>query len=472
MATYTFQPRVPEDEADALSVGSAGMGADLLLHDARWFTRIRWAVVLALTGIGLLGVFWPSAWTEGFGVLLPPCCWPFVLAAILACLNVVNLVWISSLRQSVSDATVRSNLWFQIVSDLVVLTALVYFAGPVDTPIAFAYLFHIVLACIFIGRRDSFLVTLLSALLLLVAIVFVQVELLPRRSILIAGGPTGMAIFVQYSFTIFVWFVVWYLASSISDMVRRRDHELATANARLRQADEDKNRQMLRVTHDLKAPFSSIENFVQVLKRVHWDLLPEGAQSIISKIEARAGTLRARIGEILTLGSLRSGHVSGKSDIPTVLRELLIDVVEELKELASQREVTVALDAEELSVHSDPRQLKILFMNLVANAITYSKEGGSVEVILRGGKHVVVEVRDHGIGIREDALPHVFEDFYRSKEAAVFNPKSTGLGLATVRQVAENLGISIEIESEEGVGTAFHLRIPVRLHPSGLPAGG
>ena len=464
MATYTFQPQLPEDDAQAFPVGSAEMHADLLLHDARWFTGIRWVVVLVLLGIGAFGLLWPESMAVRSGMALSHCCWPFALAAALTVLNMISLNWLRKIAAQAPGAAVMRNLWFQIVSDLAVLTVLVYFAGLTETPMAFAFLFHIVLACIFFDRRSSFFVTSLSAVLFLMAVLVVETGLLPRHSILVAQA-TGLApVIVQVGFSIFVWFVVWYLASSISDMVRRRDHELASANARLRQADEDKNRQMLRVTHDLKAPFSSIENFVQVLKHVHWDLLPEGAQSIIGKIEARAGTLRARIGEILTLGSLRSGHVSGKSDIPTALRELLVDVVEELKELASHKQVSVALDAGDVSVFSDPRQLKILFMNLVANAITYSTEGGTVEVILRNGKHVVAEVRDHGIGIREDALPHVFEDFYRSKEAAAFNPKSTGLGLATVRQVAENLGISIEIESEEGVGTTFRLLIPSRYH--------
>ena len=290
MASYTFQPLDSDDNAESVAVGSARMGGDLLLHDARWFTGIRWVVVVVLFGIGVFG---------------------------------------------------------------------------------------------------------------------------------------------------------------------------------LQQADEDKNRQMLRVTHDLKAPFSGIESSIQVLKHVHWDLLPEGAQKIITKIEVRSETLRSRIGEILTLGSLRSGHVSGKSASPTDLRELLVDVVEELRGLATQKQVMVSLEAEAVAVHSDPRQLKILFMNLISNAITYSQEGGIVEIACGYGKQGVVEIRDHGIGIKQEALPHIFEDFYRSKEAAKFNPKSTGLGLATVRQVADNLGLAIQVESEDGAGTLFRVRIPVATGATG-----
>ncbi len=461
MASFVFQPNVSDGESAARHAGDAGMGGEILLHDARWFTQIRWAVIVSLLGLGLAGILCPAALAERFGFVLPVCGWPFILSLVLVLLNLLNLGWLATVKEHTPDAAIVANLWFQIVCDLVVLTVLAYFMGLTDTPIAFAFLFHIVLACIFFGRRDSFLVTLIGTVLFVGAVVLAATGALPRCSILKLGGCGGnVAVVVHTGFTVFVWLVVWYLASSISDMVRRRDFELAAANERLQQADEEKNRHMLRVTHDLKAPFSGIENFIQALKFVHWEELPEDARAIIGKIEARSTTLRARIGEILTLGRLRSDLASGSSHQAITLNTLLADIVDELEGLAAEKDVTIVLDAMALSVESDPRQLKILFMNLVSNAISYSQDHGKVEVSVREGKQIAVDVRDYGIGIREDALPHVFEDFYRSKEAARFNPKSTGLGLAAVRQVAENLGLTIGVESQEGEGTLFCVQIP------------
>ncbi|MEI7436801.1 MAG: sensor histidine kinase, partial [bacterium] len=110
---------------------------------------------------------------------------------------------------------------------------------------------------------------------------------------------------------------------------------------------------------------------------------------------------------------------------------------------------------------SDPKQLKILFLNLISNAILYSRNGGTVEVgIEKEAARAKVRVADHGIGISENALPHIFEDFYRAQEAAVFNPNSTGLGLAIVRQIVRNLHLAIVVESEQDKGTVFNLFIP------------
>ena len=71
-----------------------------------------------------------------------------------------------------------------------------------------------------------------------------------------------------------------------------------------------------------------------------------------------------------------------------------------------------------------------------------------------------VSVRDYGIGIREDALPNIFDEYYRTQEASRFNRESTGLGLAIVKVIAQRFGLSITVESEVGRGTQFIVRFP------------
>jgi signal transduction histidine kinase len=69
-------------------------------------------------------------------------------------------------------------------------------------------------------------------------------------------------------------------------------------------------------------------------------------------------------------------------------------------------------------------------------------------------------VQDRGIGIKEEALPHIFEEYYRTKEAARFNRHSTGLGLSIVKEIAQNLDLRIRVESEAGEGTIFRVYLP------------
>jgi signal transduction histidine kinase len=280
----------------------------------------------------------------------------------------------------------------------------------------------------------------------------------------VGGGAHGIdfrtAAIVAFP-TVFVWLIVWYLVSTLSDAVRQRERDLNAANERLMRADEEINVQMLRVTHDLKAPFAGIESNIQLLKHVHWDETPESVREIIDKIDRRSMALRSRIGDILTLGNLRSTQTVERVIERVNLHDLLAGIIREVEGLAQEKKAMVALVCGGESVESDPKQLKILFSNLISNAILYSRECGRVDVgVVAGEGEILVRVADQGIGISEKALPHVFEDFYRAQEAAAFNPNSTGLGLAIVRQVARNLSLSIVVESEQGMGTAFRVRIP------------
>ncbi len=441
-----------------------GLPSAMLLQNALWFTRIRWSVVAVLSGFGAVCILIGNDALRRFGIR-PPGLWPLIMAFILALLNVLSIRWIRRLstRTSFPWADVAANIWFQIVSDLIVLTVVVYRIGATETVIAFAYLFHITLTCIFFGRRDSFVVTMVSTALFLATVFLEAMDILPRSGIFMRTSldqHNMLRLIIFAGFTVFVWFVLWYLVSTLSDAVRRRDCELEAANKHIARADEEINLQMLRVTHDLKAPFSGIESNIQILKHTHWNDMPESVREIINKIEARSMTLRARISDILTLGSLRSAQSHDKIVEPVNLRALLDAVWGDVQGLALEKKVSVEVTGH-ASVVSDTRQLKILFLNLISNAVAYSYERGTVEVAIEEEPdRVNVRITDHGIGISDEALPRIFEDFYRTSEAAAVNPNSTGLGLAIVRQIASNLRLGIEVESEQGKGTTFHVHIP------------
>lgn len=463
MATFRLDLDPPMDEAAALSAGFDGLTKVVLLHNARWFTRIRWLVVAVLTGFTAVAALLGAQRLEAVGIR-PVGAWPVYLAAVLAMLNLISLGWLRRLSARASERGVAANIWFQIVTDLTVLTVLVYRIGATETVVVFAYLFHITLACIFFGRRDSFVVTTLSAALFLAIVWMECATVLPRASILLPAPSEPLDSFRTALFAVpavFVWFVVWHLVSTLSGTVRRRDRELDAANKRILRADEQINRQMLRVTHDLKAPFSGIESNIQILKQVHCAEMPEPVRAVIEKIDTRSATLRSRISDILMLGSLRSSEDEARKTQPVRLRDLLESVVRDVLDPVNDKQVSLNLAAHEATVHTDTKQLKILFSNLISNAVIYSHEGGTIDIgIEEEAARLCVSVVDHGIGISDKTLPRVFEDFFRAEEAASFNPKSTGLGLAIVRQIARNLRLAITVDSEQGKGTTFRVFIP------------
>jgi signal transduction histidine kinase len=459
MSTFKLEPNAPQDRP-LLTPGWEGLGEPILLYNARWFAQIRWAVVAVLATFSALSSAIPAA-LRSLG-LAPQGTWPWLVTGILAFLNLVVIVFLRRLDTKTPRGIVVANLWLQIILDMVVLTVLVHLVGSTQTVIAFAYLLHITLACVFFTRRHSAGVLLLSSVLFLSVLALEASGILPARSVLSRPAtPLDLHSLVAFAVpSLFIWGVVWYLVSTIAQTVRRRDQELDEANRRLLQADEDKNRQVLHVTHDLKAPFSGIESNIQVLRATYWDELPEAVRNIIGKIEARGHTLRSRIGDILTLGDLRSSAGAKPSLEEVPLHPLLSALVQESQGLASLRNVTIRLAPEAAVVKSDPRQLRALFANLISNAISYSRDGGTVDVAILPGSPPRIKVADRGIGISAEAMPHIFEDYFRTKEAAQHNTQSTGLGLAIVNQVAKNLQLTVVVDSEPGRGTTFEVSIP------------
>jgi signal transduction histidine kinase len=112
---------------------------------------------------------------------------------------------------------------------------------------------------------------------------------------------------------------------------------------------------------------------------------------------------------------------------------------------------------------------KMLFMNLLANAVIYSHRGGEVHIscCLGSNSEPIVIISDDGIGIPAEKLPRIFDEYYRTKEAMQHNKESSGLGLSIVKQVAQMYKIHIRVESGPDSGTKFELRFPVAEENSG-----
>ena len=463
MATFLLTASQKTDDGDRLA-SADGLGSAVLVHNVRWFIWVRWIVVAVLLLAGLVSNFAPAIVT-GLG-LIPPRRWPWIMAVGLTAANIVFWMLTRHLTDKSPDKTVKGNMWLQIAVDLAVVTILVHCVGSTSTFVSFTYLFHVVLACIFFSPARSLLVTLTAAGLYLLCVGLELLEIWPAAGMVplyashvVAGRKLAVISAVS---AVFVWLVVWYLVAALAKIVRERGRLLEAANQRLLAADQEKNRIMLRTTHDLKAPFSGMESNIQVLKLQYWDQIPDSVKDIVQRIEARAQTLSDRIKDILLLGDLRTRMEPAAAPETMDLGQVLQEVVEELEDKARERRIAIRLQPKPLRVAGAARHFAVLFSNLIANAISYSREGSIVEVSVDlDDKDVHVLVRDAGIGIAEKSLPYIFDEYFRTKEAARFNPGSTGLGLAIVKEIVQKEGLKIAVTSEVGKGTTFDVAIPV-----------
>ena len=447
----------------------ASLPLPLLVGYAQWFCYLRWAVIAILTMFGFLRYF-PVVF-QYFG-FYPFTSWAVITAGILVIANIGFLKHIAVIKKSGSYDTIMVNIWIQVVVDLIILTAVIHYSGSIETLMPFAYLFHIVLACIYFSGRQSFIVTTLVCIFYFMCLGAEKYGLIQQ-----AGLFTDSALRSQYEqkpelavYTVIssigIWLIVWYLVSHLSKMVRERDYELAETNRRLELVQEEKTRHMLRTTHELKAPFAAIDANIQLLFKGHCGVLSDKALEVMERIFTRSRRLGNEIQEMLQLSNLETVDVTHLNREDVDLLEIFDWCKLQVKILSEKKGIMLEEDLQPVVVTSNKDQMKMLFGNLLTNAVTYSHQHGHVFIqcrnSLKEGPLVVIE--DHGIGISEEKISKIFNEYYRTDEAVLHNKNSSGLGLAIVKHVAMTNHIHIRVESSPGKGTKFILRFPPEKH--------
>ena len=464
-ASYELPLRVDAPKT-AAEDASPGPDEPFLLDNGAWFCRLRWLVVAAMS------VLAAAAWLGAgvlprIGIRAEPG-WPLGVAAVLIFVNWAYAAWIRRAPQGQRRRVLARGLWLQILLDLAVLTVVIHYLGSLESYAPFMYLFHIVLACIFFSHRQSLAVMAVAMGMYLLCVLLESLGAVPPRSIWDASfvpARNGVATVVLVSYVgsvVFISATVWYLASRLAGALRQREEELAAINRRLVAATEERARHMLRTTHQLKAPFAAIHANTQLLLGGFCGVIPDSAVAVVQKIAARSDMLSREIKEMLQLANLRSHAQDPPAPAAIDLRELIAGCVARFQPQAAQRNIRVEESLSPAHIRAAGDHVVMMIENLVSNAITYSQCGQTVSVsceMMPDGRAAVV-VRDQGIGIPAEKLPHVFDDYYRTNEAVEHNKASTGLGLAIVRGAAIAGRIAVRVESAPARGTSFFLTFP------------
>jgi signal transduction histidine kinase len=236
---------------------------------------------------------------------------------------------------------------------------------------------------------------------------------------------------------------------------------VAIQNARLfAQSD-----QIAEMVHELRTPLTGIVAYSELLKRT--SLKPEMIAESARTIHEEATRLSQFINEFLDLARLESGRT--RLTFHSVdMHQLVHEVVLLLQPQASGRSLALAAQVPDglPVVRGDPQRLKQVLINLTSNAIKYNRADGHVDIIVsRDGNRLRVQVQDTGKGISPEALPHLFEKFYRVPDAEGW-AQGTGLGLSIVKQLIEAHHGQISVESQVGVGTTVTFTLPFQPPPS------
>ncbi len=214
------------------------------------------------------------------------------------------------------------------------------------------------------------------------------------------------------------------------------------------------------VSHELKTPLTSIKGFAETLLDGAQDV-PEIREQFLNIIHDESERMQTLVEDLLELSRLEQDNYQLETTIVDVT-SLLRETETLLQRKATEKQMTIHLETEEeVFIRADLNRLKQVVVNLVANALNYTPNGGNVWVSLEDGEEaVMLRIKDDGIGIHPKEMQRIFERFYRVDKARSRNSGGTGLGLAIVKHIIDLHHGTIEVESEENVGTTFTIRLP------------
>lgn len=226
------------------------------------------------------------------------------------------------------------------------------------------------------------------------------------------------------------------------------------------------------VSHELRTPLSMIRLGAETLMR--GKLKPNEQSEIQEQILREVLLLTHLVENVLDVARIQNRSTKALAFTPVHPRDLIRNLLSTYDSWIRSRGFTCRLEIDESIGEQmwDRDAVSRALLNLVDNAIKYSGDDRSMEVVLRQtAEDVIIEVRDHGVGIDADDVARIFDPYYRAQFSDTITRRGAGLGLTLVRQIVESHGGRVEVESVKGEGSTFRLLFPAALSaPAGVPA--
>ena len=241
---------------------------------------------------------------------------------------------------------------------------------------------------------------------------------------------------------------------------KQAEHDIRQALQQQKELNDLRNRFVSMTSHEFRTPLATILSSAELL-RFYGDRLPEEERlAVIGSIESGVQRMTQMLDRVLMLGRSEAGMLEFKPRMQE-LGVLCRGLCEEIRDSQATKAhvLTWVLPPEPIVGQFDDKLLRHALGNLLSNALKYSPSGGTVTLEVRTtSNEVQIAVQDEGIGIPPSEVPHLFTTFHRASN--VGDIKGTGLGLAIVKNAIDLHGGTLTLQSELGLGTRFHIRLP------------
>jgi signal transduction histidine kinase len=241
--------------------------------------------------------------------------------------------------------------------------------------------------------------------------------------------------------------------------------QLASANERLQELDELKTKFVSDVTHELRTPISNVSIYLEMAENslAKMEDLPEKVVGFLKVLRGETTRLIKLITDILDVSRLEKGISEIEFQLVDA-NQIAREVFEANRLMAEAKGLEISFESfiSTPQLMADPDQLKQVFTNLIANATNYTSEGSiRISTLQTNDGYFDFCIQDTGMGIKSEDVDHLFERFYRGSQASLSTIPGSGLGLAISKEIVEAHNGKMEVQSEIGIGTEFHVYLPL-----------
>ena len=429
----------------------------------KWLISIRWGWIVFV-------IFAIITFDQIFSIDLPI----LQLTVLLFILGLYNLIFVLLMRKitfkkfaKFASLLIRSQLFI----DFILLALFLHYAGGIENPIAIYFIFHVIMSSFLLSKNYAYQHTTLGVLL------FVTIALLEYFSIIPHYPIFDYADKPLYTNTLYVFcvliafssalFFATFMGTTISGEMKRKDKILEKANKVLQEQDKIKSEYVLMISHDLHEPIATVQNCIQIVLDGYCG---ESDPRVLQTLKRARKWTDKMIHLIRDLASLSNLNVMVSVNLePLCVNKTISMVLKDFNHHIKDKSIKLKHKkiTKDIWIAADREIFSHIITNLIANAIKYTPENGTVGVNLSEHKSkVILEIWDTGIGIPAEFQEKVFQDFFRTQEAIKYNKDGTGLGLSIVKLGVSLHNATIKIKSPHDnfpgstTGTSFILKFP------------
>jgi signal transduction histidine kinase len=370
--------------------------------------------------------------------------------------------------------------------DLLALIVLLHFTGGIENPFIFYFVFHVIIAGILLHYRVAYVVATAATFLVFLLVGLEFGGVIPHvhlegfaSSDLYRQGPYILGVLTALATCLFA---SAYMVTNISGELRKRQREVVVLQQRglrektkeLKEAGreltklEEGRKHLLRflaiASHDLKAPLSAVQSYIQLMLRGFTGKLTEKQTQMLERSSTRIIEQLELISDLLDISRIEGGQIVKEVE-EISFPQIVEDSIENVRAMAQEKKIKLVSEVPRPlpKLRASGVRLQQVLTNLFTNAIKFTAEKGEIKLrVTRREDDILVEVADTGSGISAEDLPQIFDDFYRG---AAREKPGTGLGLSIVKRVVEAHGGKISAESpdpedKKARGSRFTFTLP------------